>query len=102
MNPSFVVAVCVSTMGSQVHFAGVEILVHVCEIRGCNICAVVQENLQIESIVTVLVCLRNGYAVESDRTLTEQGVEELLATAVVSVKYTTFPSPRPIFFESRV
>jgi len=97
MNPSFVVAVCVSTMGSQVHFVGVEILVHVCEIRGCNICAVVQENLQIEAIVTVLVCLRNGYAFESDGTLTEQGVEEIIGHGSCVCQVHNFPEPQTNF-----
>lgn len=79
MNPTFVEAVCVSTMCSQVWISGVSKYQHVFEIRVCSICAVDQESVQIESKVTVHRLYREW--------------RTLIATAVVSVKSTSYPEP---------
>ena len=58
---------------AKLHVAGFEIKVRVCEVRVCSMCAVGRDSLQIGAIILVLV--RLGRAVESDVTVTEQGME---------------------------
>jgi len=46
--------------------------------RGCRMCAVGHHSLEIGAIIMVLSPLRDGDAIESDVTLSEQRVEEII------------------------
>ena len=63
---------------TRLHVARFEKSVRVWHMRGCRMCAVGHHSLEIGAIIMVLSPLRDGDAIESDVTLSEQRVEEII------------------------
>jgi len=70
--------------------------------RCCRICAIDHESLEVGAVMMMLTRLSDGDAIESDVTLTEYGVEEIIRHARVVRKLDNLYRGRYQFTPDRV